>query len=58
MTGFFYICEYFGITPEDFFNQNKVLLPQKAQELKTEIDKLLPEEAEHLLLLVKDINKK
>lgn len=22
MTGFFYICEYFGITPEQFFSQN------------------------------------
>lgn len=58
MTGFFYICEYFGITPAEFFNEDIALLPQKSGELKAEIDKLSPDEAEHLLLLVKDLNKK
>ncbi len=58
MTGFFYICEYFGITPEEFFNQEKILLPYKTKELNSEIEKLTPEQADHLLLLVKDLNKK
>lgn len=58
MTGFFYICEYFGITPKEFFDEEKLLLPQKSKELNTEIEKLSPDEAEHLLLLVKDLNKK
>ncbi len=58
MTGFFYICEYFGITPDEFFNKEKLLLPYKTKELNSEIEKLSPEQAEHLLLIVKDLNKK
>lgn len=30
LTGFIYICEYFGITPRDFFNDNAIA-PQKNQ---------------------------
>ena len=26
MAGFFYICEYFGITPQEFFNSDQPLL--------------------------------
>ena len=58
MTGFFYICEYFGITPDEFFNEKIALLPGKSKELTEEIEKLPHEQAEHILLLIKDLNKK
>lgn len=57
MAGFFYICEYFGIEPEDFFN-TELCSFQKSKEILTEIEKLSPTEAEHVLALIKDLNKK
>ena len=57
MAGFFYICEYFGIEPADFFNVNS-RSPKKSQEILSEIEKLSPAQAEHILALVKDLNKK
>lgn len=54
MTGFFYICEYFGITPEQFFNFN-VENPRLSDELKSNIEKLSPKQAVHILEVVKDI---
>ena len=56
MTGFFYICEYFGLTPEEFFSD--VDSPFTAKELWNELEKLQPEHAEHILQLVKDLNQK
>lgn len=56
-TGFLYICEYFGLTPQEFFNDH-VAAPQKTGELIRELEKLSPEQTEHILLLVKDLNKK
>ena len=54
MAGFFYICEYFGITPQEFFNSESTA-PQKVQELAAELDKLTAPQIEHLLLIIKDI---
>lgn len=56
-TGFLYICEYFGITPQEFFNDNAAA-PQKVKELTKEFEKLSPEQAEHILQVIKDINIK
>ena len=56
-TGFIYICEYFGITPQEFFN-DKAASPQKLKELIAELEKLTPEQAEHILQIVKDITQK
>ena len=56
-TGFIYICDFFGITPQEFFNIN-AQSPQKTKELMSEIEKLTPEQTDHLLLLVKDLNAK
>lgn len=53
LTGFFYICEYLNITPEEFFGSD--LSPTKTNELLEEIKKLRPEQAEHILRVVKDI---
>lgn len=57
LTGFIYICEYFGITPQEFFNTDSAS-PQKAKAILLELEKLTPEQAEHVLLLVKDLTKK
>ena len=57
MAGFFYICEYLGIEPADFFSSEFRSL-QKAPEILNEFEKLSPVQAEHILALVKDLNKK
>ena len=56
-TGFIYICEYFGITPQEFFNEHSSA-PHKLKELVKELEKLTPEQAEHILQIVKDITRK
>ena len=55
MTGFIYICEFFGITPQDFFNIDSPA-PQKSKELLTELEKLTASQADHILQVIKDIN--
>ena len=57
MTGFFYICDYLNITPQEFFNTDAAA-PQKSKELLREIERLSLEQAEHILLVVRDIIKK
>ena len=57
MTGFFYICEYLEITPQEFFDINATS-PQKSKELLCEIEKLSPEQTEHILMVVKDISRR
>ncbi len=53
--GFLYICEYFEITPEEFFSDDSS--PKKTNELLTEIKKLTPDQTKHILQVVKDITK-
>ena len=55
-TGFIYICEYFGITPQEFFSD--CVSPQKTQELLRELEKLTAQQTEHVLQIVKDISGK
>jgi len=56
-TGFIYICEYFGLSPQEFFSQNTTS-PMKSKELMDEIQKLTPKQMEHILHIVKDITSK
>ena len=56
MAGFFYICEFFGITPEEFFKIEGDA-PQKTRELMREIDRLSPSQTEHILSIIKDITE-
>ena len=57
MTNFFYICEYFGITPKDFFDLDATN-PTKAYEL-FEIAKSLPnDQLDNLILLAKGLRKR
>ncbi len=54
MMGFFYICEYLGITPSEFFdfdNQN----PQKTNELIAGFRRLNLKQQELVLALIKEI---
>ena len=53
-SGFLYICDYFQITPEEFFNQNAAA-PDKTRELLRELEKLTPEQTGHVLQIVRDI---
>jgi len=54
MTGFFYICEYLGITPRDFFDCDTAS-PSKASEISRQIRKLSPSKAEHILQIIQDL---
>ena len=54
MMGFIYICDYFEITPQDFFNI-KERSPIKYKELQNNIEKLTPKQMEHILFVVQDI---
>lgn len=56
-TGFIYICEYFGLTPQEFFNENAAS-PAKTRELIAELEKLTPTQTDHILQIVKDISNK
>ena len=54
MSGFIYICEYFGITPQEFFN-TEAESPQKSRELLNKLDKLNSRQAGHVLHIINDI---
>ena len=56
MTGFFYICEYLGITPQEFFD-TKTISPTKATEIMHEVGKLSAKKAEHILEIIRDLNE-
>lgn len=55
--GFLNICDFFDITPQEFFNDNAAA-PQKTRELVRELEKLSPAQADHILQIVKDLNSK
>ena len=57
MAGFFYICEYLEITPDEFFNKGS-LSPRTSRELLSELEKLTPTQAEHILQVVRDLGEK
>lgn len=57
MTGFFYICEYLGIEPQEFFD-TKTISPSKAAEIMQEIGKLSTDKADHILQVIKDLAEK
>lgn len=56
MTVFFYICEYFGIHPKEFFD-NGLKNPKKLNEIIAELNKLNEDQLGHLLAIVKDIKE-
>lgn len=56
MTGFFYICDYLNITPQEFFNTDAAS-PYKSRELLSALEKLTPKQTEHILMVVKDLSE-
>ena len=54
MSGFIYICEYLGITPQDFFNV-EAPAPQKTKEVLLELNKLTASQADHVMMVIRDI---
>ena len=54
MSGFIYICEYLGITPQDFFNV-EAPAPQKSKEVLLELNKLTASQADHVMMVIRDI---
>lgn len=57
MTGFFYICDYLEITPQEFFSQDN-LKPMQVNEVVEEWNRLPNEIADHLLQVIKELNRK
>lgn len=57
MAGFIYICEYFGITPQEFFNVNSPA-PQKSKDVLQELEKLTVSQIDHIMLIINDIIEK
>jgi len=55
MSTFFYICDYFQISPKDFFDENQNNF-YSTGELIREIQKLTGPQVQHLLAIIKDIN--
>lgn len=54
MTVFFYICEYFGISPMEFFDMENND-PAKSKELLEAIKNLNSEQMEHLIAIAKGL---
>ncbi len=57
MTVFFYICEYLGITPQEFFDV-KSKNPVKETELLNAVKGLNSDQLEHLIAIAKAMNTK
>lgn len=57
MAGFFYICEYLGIKPNDFF-ADEIIAPQQTAELLNTLIKLEPTQLDHLMLIANDMLNK
>lgn len=56
MQAFFYICEYLGITPKDFFD-TETENPTKAHELLAVAKGLNNKQLDHLIAIAKDLRK-
>ena len=57
MKSFFYICEYLGITPQEFFDTGNAY-PEKLNELLEEAKKLDEDSLAHISAIVKEMNRK
>lgn len=57
LQGFFYICEYFAITPQQFFDEENNY-PLEIADLIKDIKKLDEEALKHISGLVKELTRK
>lgn len=56
LTGIFYICEYLGITPKDFFDIDNND-PAKIREIAEASKGLTSEQLNHVIAIINDIKK-
>lgn len=56
MTVFFYICEYFGITPKEFFEDN-LTIDLNLLELLHDLQEIPSEQREHISSIVKALKR-
>ena len=54
LSGFFYICEYLGLTPSEFFDMD-VEHPEKLKEITQDLKKLSSKQLDTISALVKDL---
>ena len=57
MAGFFYICEYLGITPKDFFDF-EAEEPEKLKDVINNLKKLTPEQLSNILGIIEGLTSK
>lgn len=55
MQSFFYICEYLGVTPQEFFDEGNAC-PVRLRELMDEAKRLDESALVHLLALMQELN--
>ena len=56
MAAFFFICDYLGITPKDFFD-TEIVSPTKANELLTAANGLSDDQLDSLIIIAKGLKK-
>ena len=57
MQTFFYICEYFDITPMEFFDEDNGY-PRQNRELIKDLSALNSEQLQHLTAIIKDMGRR
>ena len=57
LRGLFYICEYFHITPQEFFDEGNAY-PEKIQELVAEAQKMNADSLSHIIAVMKEMNRR
>jgi len=57
LSGLFYICEFFGITPHEFFDEGSPC-PEKLKEIIKDLKQLDAKALEHLSGFIKEMVKK
>ena len=57
MTGFFYICEYLGLSPKDFFD-DELTIPVEARQFIMDFQLLPPEQRANILSLMEGLKQK
>jgi len=57
LDGFFFICEYLGVTPSDFFDTESAN-PSKLDSIVKDMKKLNDQQLETIAMLVKDLIKR
>ena len=56
MNVFYYICEYFNISPKDFFDAGSAV-PEKLKDIIADLKALSPEQLSNIASIVKDLKK-